>query len=266
MSNFIVKCAVAFDPVNGNYMFDFDTAAKQDVVELTEVVMRPSKIFNHAYLYGYEFRQGLPYGLRSEFINQIKGLSKTKMNPAQLEKFLTKPIQLLGPKLDKIDCVIYPVSERSPINYSIIRYLGRYALTDNYVKLELAKKEPAGIKFDFEAFERENKGYLSKIKYDNLLDKAKNLIEKINGQTGYFSLSASIKPVIFRRYIKNYLEFKNTSLNYIAEAVGHKNILLVDDICTSQATIMEALKIIKRIAAPKKITIFTVMGNNYSHL
>jgi hypoxanthine-guanine phosphoribosyltransferase len=55
-------------------------------------------------------------------------------------------------------------------------------------------------------------------------------------------------------------------MDEVAEALAGKDVLILDDVNTSQSTLMEILKVINKVAIPKKITIFTILGKSYTRL
>ena len=85
------------------------------------------------------------------------------------------------------------------------------------------------------------------------------LIPKIKG-LDYFSLANAVKPK-YRKYIKDYLGFvTQADLERFAKVQGD-NILIIDDINTSGATLDEILNVLNKVNHNSNIFIFTLLGN-----
>jgi hypothetical protein len=257
----IITSGISFNK-NGeiNFIFDFDANKSNDIIELAEIKLKKSKIHNHVYFYGYEFCNNVPINIRKEFNKQMKSLSETKLDPYDLEQFLTEPIRLLDRELDQIECIIYPDSNRTNINEMLVDYLFRFAPTRNFITLQAYMKEATDIKFDREMFDS-NTQKLSAGQYKKLLSLAEDTIAKIKGLKGYFSIS-EIVPASLRKYVSNFLYFSDR-MDKIIKATKNKDILIVDDINTSLSTIAELLRVIISVSRPKSIVIFTILGKDY---
>ena len=113
------------------------------------------------------------------------------------------------------------------------------------------------IEFDWESFEADYGD--DSYRYSQMSDYVKNeLLPKIHN-LDYFSLAHSVKPK-YRRYIKNFLNLDEIQANRLASLKGN-NILIVDDINTSGATIDEILRIISLINNSCNIYIYTLIGH-----
>jgi hypothetical protein len=246
------------------FTFNFDEDSPSDIVSLAHINVFEGKTFPYTYFYGYEFNENVPSKVRTEFISQIKGLKETKITPQELLAFYCKPILLLGSKLHAIDVVLYPRSARSEINRYLVKYISDFAIapSKNYVAFELIKNHPSKIQFDWELFDSH---YLANPKYEKFKREARKLINRINSMTGYFSLAKEV-PSHSRNYITNYLNFEPSQLNEIAAKLNDANVLIVDDINTTSSTILNMLKTITTISIPKTMTIFTLLGKDYTTL
>lgn len=255
----ILHSGVTFD---GDFHFNFEKAQSNEIISLTDIELYSSTIFNHVYFYGYQFKDTVPSSIRTEFIKRLKGLSK-KFDPKDFHLFLTRPIAKLGEKLLQYDTIIYPVSQRTDINKTLLKYVRAYSLvnSNSIIQLELVKNIPQNIKFDFLAFEQDN---IDDPRYLKWKKRATKIIKKINNSTKYFSLAESV-PVPYRKYIYQYLLFNGDYKN-IFDNIKNKRIMLLDDINTSSSTLIECIKAIKRVAVPKSIVIFTIIGKSYDAL
>lgn len=64
----------------------------------------------------------------------------------------------------------------------------------------------------------------------------------------------------YRRYIKDFLKFSEPDLEGLKQYNG-KNILIVDDINTSGATLNEIIRMVRKINPDSKIYIYTLIRN-----
>lgn len=243
-----------------DFIFDYNEDKYEDIVNLIDApAIYQDKIFNNVYWFGYKFNENSSREERSQFINYIKGLSNnTQIDQKELERFINKPLITLHTEelnVTDIDCIVYPKSERSPLVNQILKCVGdvcsRTATKPSY---ELVKNLPANIEFDWELFFLDNPTPDQQQVYfinNILVPKIKNL--------DYFSIAKNVKPK-YRRYIKNFLNFKTEQDKKAFESIEAGNILVVDDINTSGSTLNEILRIINGINKECKIYIFTLLG------
>jgi hypothetical protein len=249
---------------DGKFVFDFSRDLKGDIINLAEISLQESSIFNHTYLYGYEFCEDVPSIVRTEFIKQIKGL-KGGIGEKQLKIFLIRPIDKFNEYLNffALSCIIYPTSQRTEINRTIVRYINDYSLlgSRDFVPLELVKKANCDIEFDFAGFRRDKGDHP---RYEKWKREAEKLVQKINNSDEYFTISSL--PTYYRKYIFDYLEFVDKDTERLVSLIDGKEVLIVDDINTTQATLTEILRVIYRVAVPKRLIVFTVLGKDYSNI
>lgn len=264
MKMVVLKSGITYNEKDNTFNFDFNVDKKDDLVDLNPS-LRQINIFDKVYFYGYEFKDHVSSNIRTEFIHQIKGLSQTKINDLDFQRFLIHPVIQLGHKgLSKFNTLIYPRSERSEINKLLVRYIRAYSriTSESVISIELIKQLPKNIKFDFDYFEEQNG---DDERFPKWKKKAEKLINKINNSTEYFSLAKSVSSNM-RRFIYNYLNFEDDKMQHAKDNIEGKNLLLVDDINTSGSTLIECIKAIYKVVEPKQIVILTVLGRELSEL
>lgn len=244
-----------------NYVFDYTLDLPTDIIDIVPPQIYKTSIGNHIYWFGYRFNDNASSKQRSAFIHYIKGLGDTKISDHELTQFIELPLSALETMIStyEIDCVVYPVSNRSKLVNKMISTVGRLTSHNRtLVSYQLVKSIPTEISFDWELFESENS--YDENKYTQMKNYVLNeLLPKIH-DLDYFSLAANVKPK-YRRYIKDYLGFvSQEDLEQYARAQG-SNILVIDDINTSGATIDEILRILKTVNKSAKIFVFTLIGN-----
>jgi hypothetical protein len=194
----------------------------------------------------------------------MKGLSKSKIDYFVLEQFLTEPIRLLGNKLNRVGCVLYPTSTKDQIRTMIVDYLWMFAPTRNFVSIEFFKRETKDIFFAIDLFNAKTKTLSN-----NAHEIMSALVEetfaqfKVTCNSG-FSLPDTV-PRSLRKYVWNFLYF-NEKITDFVKYVWNKDILIVDDANTSLSALREILRLIKLTARPRKIMIVACLGKNYQSL
>jgi predicted amidophosphoribosyltransferase len=120
------------------------------------------------------------------------------------------------------------------------------------------KSAPIDIEFDFDLLEQDT-AYDSN-KYNQMREYAESVIVPAIHELDYFSLAKNVKPK-YRKYIKNFLNMSDfESIERFSRLHGD-NILVVDDINTSGATINEILRILDKINSDCNIFVYTLIGN-----
>lgn len=241
------------------YTFDYTYDYPDDILDIVPPKLYKSARSNYTYWFGYKFKDNVSSKTRYDFIQFLKGLRDPSITPSELSQFISLPLKELEKEISTfdIDCLIYPVSGRSKLVDDILkettRYLSRYSSKCSF---QLVKSAPTDIRFDWDLFELENSeniNYASMITYvkENILSKIKDL--------DYFSLARDVKPK-YRKYITNFLDFKDESELKKFQSLHGGNILIVDDINTSGSTIDEIIRILRKLNKESRIYIFTLIG------
>lgn len=243
------------------FVMDYTIDLPSDIIDLVSPELYKTSYRNHIYWFGYKFKDEVSSKLRTEFIHYIKGLGVNKIEDHELTQFIEKPLGVLDKQFNiyNIDCLVYPISNRSRLVNKIVQVTSSYTSRDKSVaSYELVKQTPTEIAFDWSAFEADN-AYDSN-KYKQMCEYVNTqLIPKIKG-LDYFSLANAVKPK-YRKYIKDYLGFvTQADLERFAKVQGD-NILIIDDINTSGATLDEILNVLNKVNHNSNIFIFTLLGN-----
>lgn len=256
-----ISSGVRYDNDTSKYSFDFTLDLPTDIIDVVPPQLYKSSIRNHIYWFGYLFKDTTSSKQRSDFIKYIKGLGDTKISDHELTQFIELPLGELDRQFNiyDIDCVVYPISNRSKLVNKIISVVGGYTSHEKEVaSYTLVKNIPTEIEFDWKTFEIENS--YDKNKYRQMKEYVEEVLLPSIYELDYFSLAANVKPK-YRKYIKNYLGFiSQEQLEAYSRAQG-KNILIIDDINTSGSTIDEILRVLNKINNNSNIFVFTLIGN-----
>ena len=244
-----------------NYVFDYTLDLPTDIIDIVPPQLYKSSFKNRIYWFGYIFKDTASSKQRSDFIHYIKGLGDTTMSDHELTQFIELPLGELDQQFNMydIDCVVYPISNRSKLVNKIISVVGSYTSHDRKVaSYQLVKRIPTEIGFDWDLFEQENS--YDENKYNQMCQYVNEVLMPKIKSLDYFSLAYSVKPK-YRRYIKDYLGFiSQEELESYAKLQG-SNILIVDDINTSGSTLDEILRVLNAVNKNCNIFIFTLIGN-----
>lgn len=246
---------------SGNYTLDYTIDLPDDIIDIVPPKLYKSSLKNHVYWFGYQFKPNVSSKERSDFIHYIKGLGDTKISEHELTQFIELPLGELHKQINmySVDCVIYPISNRSKLVNKILSVVNSYTSHDKRgASYQLVKSVPTEITFDWETFEIENSDDPNK--YNQMKRYVETeLLPKIRS-LDYFSLAQNVKPK-YRKYTKDYLGFISQTQFEEYSKLQAENILIVDDINTSGSTIDEILRIVDKVNSDSNIFIYTLIGN-----
>lgn len=246
---------------SGDYIFDFTLNLPDDIIRIQPPQIFRSSVRNHIYWFGYLFEDSASSKQRSDFIHYIKGLTDKKIPDHTLTQFIELPLgevhKMVG--MYNIDSIVYPTSGRSKLVNKIIDVIDGYSSRDmKNCSYELVKSAPVDIEFDFDALERDTADDPNK--YEQMRNYAETVIMPAIKKLDYFSLAQNVKPK-YRKYIRNFLSFADQSAIERYSRLKGENILVVDDINTSGATLNEILRILDKVNSGCNIFVFTLIGN-----
>lgn len=254
-----VKAGIHPDDTSDKYVIDYTYNYPEDIIDIVPPQLYRSEHGNNVYWFGYRFNDDVSSKDRTAFINYIKGLSDTKIPEHDLERLIELPLAELNETINlyAIDCFVYPGSKRSQLVNKMIHIINRFTSRDmNRLSFELVKSVPTDIEFDWRLFKSDNGD--DENRYNMMKEYVDNTLMPMIHSLDYFSLAHSVKPK-YRKYIKNYLSFKDEDIEEFAGLKG-KNILIVDDINTSGSTIDEILRVIGKINNSCNIYVYTLIG------
>ena len=250
-------CSGVSVDTQGNYIFDYYSNSDSDIVELHNPQLYESTFGNGIYRFGYEFNDTASSKDRTQFIQYLNGIGDNQISEEELVKFISRPLAALN--LFDLDCFIYPLSNRSKLATEIVKVINRFISRDmTKMSFELVKSIPNEVEFDWKSFIADNGDDEDRL--TQMTEYVENtLMPKIH-DLDYFSLAKSVKPK-YRKCITNYLRFSSDDVNRLAK-LDNANVLIVDDINTSGATLDEILRIVKKINRTCAIYIYTLIGRD----
>lgn len=257
MSNKFILEGVTLDPNTNQYIFDFYNDDKvSDIIHLT--VDRSRKRLNRVkdlyYFSSYTTSKNIDKGLRDKFLRDLKS---KKISQLDYNELITVGVSLLNDFIDlnNIDVILMPKSS-SPLLTDIISEVQLY-IDKNKTKIYkdyFIKNSIDNIILDYDKFKDSKPSSLNSFnkQYQNAIS------------TGEFKIK-DIKFIPFRRLIKNFLtinkDITNTDPSDIDNVANmlDSNILVIDDIITSNTTLMEMNRILKELS-PRSITGYVLIN------
>ena len=245
--------------VDNEFVIDYRYNYPEDLIHIEEPQLYESVHNNDIYYFGYVFNKSATSKDRTEFIHSVKQIGDNSLSDDQLDQFIKRPLKYLHQKVNiyNIDCMVYPLSNRSPLVSKMIRAIND--MTSHEMRrcsFEFVKQAPTNIGFDFESFEADHgsdEGYRDMLKYIN-----KDLIPKLQ-KLDYFAIAQNVKSK-YRPYITGFLDFKDQeSADRFARLQG-STILVVDDINTTGSTLHEILRKLVKINSYCEIFVYTLIG------
>ena len=241
------------------YKIDYTYNYPKDLIDIVEPQLYMSIHDNDVYTFGYRFNDDVDSKSRTEFIRAVKQIGDDPLTDNELEQFIKRPLKYLNNVVNiyQLDCMVYPLSKRSPLVSKIIRCINDITSHEMHrCSFEFVKQAPTNIGFDFESFESdhsEDQGYNQMLEYVETI-----LIPKLH-DLDYFSIAQNVKSK-YRPYITGFLDFKDQeSADRFAKLQG-ANILVVDDINTTGSTLHEILRKLGKINNDSNIYVYTLIG------
>lgn len=243
----------------GNFYIDYTYNHPDDIVDIVEPQLYNTIRNSRIYKFGYTFNDTVDSVTRTRFIHAIKQIGDDALSDDQLDQFIKRPLAYLDAdiNLQDIDCMVYPLSNRSPLVSKMIRAINDMTSRKMHkCNFEFVKQAPTNISFDFETFQsdyEDNSGYRDMLKYVK-----RQLIPAIH-KLDYFSIAQNVKAK-YRPYITGFIDFKNASDIEQFSRLKGSNILVIDDINTIGSTLYEILRKLDSINNDCNIYVYTLLG------
>lgn len=253
---------VSFDKDSDQFRFDFSSDNSEDFVRLVSDGPYELKEYSPCTYFGYVFEKNTPKDIKAKFINAIKFPDNEKnISKEDLTRFIRNAVYQLDQKvsLSKYDCIVYPQSS-SKLNSWLIEEIGNISLSDKFLKFELLKEVPKNIEFNYELFERHlDKENLNSLARKNALKSVEFLMNDIHN-LDYLRIGKSVKPK-YRKYLRNFFRFQNDFDKEAFQKLQSKNVLVLDDVSTTMATLQYVLNAMRILNDTNQITLFCILGN-----
>lgn len=247
-------------PDNDNYIIDYTYNYPEDLIFIEEPQLYQSMHDNDIYYFGYRFTDVTNSVDRTKFIHSVKQIGDSPLSDNELDQFIKRPLKYLNKyvNLSNIDCMVYPLSNRSPLVKKMIRAINDLTQHDmSRCSFELVKQAPTNIGFDFESFEAD---YGDAPGYQDMLKYAKKQLVPALRSLDYFSIAQNVKSK-YRPYITGFLGFNNPEDVERFGKLQGANILVVDDINTTGSTLHEILRKLSKLNSNCNIYVYTLIGN-----
>lgn len=244
------------------YEYDYNYNDPSDLIHLVSPQIYESSVRNNLYWFGYKFNEDATSKDRSEFIHYLKGLTQPKISDSELEKLIEVPLIDLHNRINlyDIDCFVYPGSGRSNLVRKMISIINDFTSREtSRISFEIVKAVPTDIEFDWEMFDSDYNYDSDTSRYRNMRKYVEDVLLPQIHDLDYFSLAESVKTK-YRKYIKNFLRFKQPEDLIRFSQLQCQKILVIDDINTSGSTINEILRILNKINYEADIFIYTLIG------
>lgn len=264
---------ITYNKETDSFVYDFNADAENCIIEFNTTGLVPVEIgTDEVYYFGYKFveNDNAPSQIRTKFFNDLR-YGKDKTLSSDKRKFIINALKKLHKEINihHMDVVLYPES-RSSVNSYVMGILFNTTNIDCKIPIvKLNKKLPHDIEFNWKDFylnmmEYEDKNGNHPYResphlYNQLVDNVNNLLDKIR-KSDYFSIAETVKKNKYKRYISPFLYIDDEDLDKVRTA---NNILLIDDVSTTGATIMSAIKTIRKVNDNCKIIIFSIVGKEF---
>lgn len=109
--------------IDTGFEIDYTYNYPNDIIDIVEPQLYDTIHNNNVYHFGYRFNDDVDSNDRTKFIHVIKQIGDTKLTDDQLDQFIKRPLKYLNNKINlyNIDCMVYPLSNRSPLVAKIVR-------------------------------------------------------------------------------------------------------------------------------------------------
>ena len=256
---------VTYDNKEQKFVFDFEHDGAEDIVSLTGSGYQV-EAFGRCFYYGYEFGEQVDGAVRTAFIKYVK-FNKHLQDTPDLTQFIKKAVDNLNHRINlyDYDLVVMPESS-SKVNQYMLRYIYRFAQPSLH-EMELVKALPVNISCDMKAYEKQ---YLNDVlengrprytesQKEQVRTSINDMLDLIH-RKDYFTIAKDVRKSRFRPYLMSFLRFASKEDKELCASIREQNILIVDDVTTSGATLNEILRTLRILNEDNTITIFSLIG------
>lgn len=261
---------IQYNKEDDKFEFDFETNSTTSIIQFNELPLEPINIgIDDVYYFGYQFENNdlATSSIRKKFFDTLRFQDEftSKYNKENFVKNALRKLHTAIGNIHKLDVIVYPES-RSNLNMYITRIF--YNVTNiRPFSYALIKKLPSEIEFDWKGFEEEvlNKARnkYGVLKYpvghlrNNLINNVNKILDKIH-QSEYFSIAESVPNNLYKKYFCDFFKYPaDTDFETLKNA---ENILILDDVATTGASIFALIKATRLINPFARIIVFTLVG------
>jgi len=136
---------------NSKFKLDYTYNAPEDLIYIEEPQLYTSIHNNDIYHFGYRFNDDVNSKDRTEFIHSVKQLGDNALDDNELEQFIKRPLKYLNDKINlyDIDCMVYPLSQRSHLVSKIVRCINDMTSHEMHkCSFEMVKNVPTVLDFN----------------------------------------------------------------------------------------------------------------------
>lgn len=262
-----LKEGVNYNIEDDKFIFDFQVNHENSIIEFNDLPLEPVNCgINSVYYFGYQFNNNdaASSQVRAKFFQALR-YGKTSLEHMDYHMFIVNALDKLHKQINifNFDTFVIPES-RSTMNAEIVRFIGNMIPKHRFNKITLLKNAPANISFNWEKWEAyiemcQNNGtpkFVNDAAKRQAIKSIETLMDKIH-KADYFSIAETVKKNQYKTFINDYLICPGKCINDVKTAKG---IMIIDDVTTTGATIMEALKAIRCVNPDVPVVIFTVVG------